>query len=74
MGYADRFYFGQGKLIVKTSASSVDINDGISSKTVAVSGGVASALLPPTKSYTVTANDKVQDIYVSYGDCIEIEL
>lgn len=70
MGYIDRFYYGQAKLIVHaTTGSQVSVSDGSRTWTDTTSSNVAEFLLPGTKKYTVTVSDTSKDVFLSYGSC-----
>lgn len=71
MGYADRFYYGQGKLIIQTEKPQVTITDGERSWEVSGSGTL---FVPGTNKYLVTAGDDSKEIYVSYGACEKVEI
>lgn len=70
MGYADRFYYGQCKLVVKTSGH-VTVTDG--NKTWEGDGNTT-FMLPGTHKYTISSGGKTTDIYAGYGDYITKEI
>ena len=65
MGYADRFYYGQCKLIVNKD---VTVTDGTKEWTG------RTFMLPGTQKYTVSDGENTKDIYAGYGDCINLEM
>lgn len=70
MGYTDKFYYGQGKLII-TSKSKVTVTNGEKSYEL---NGSGTLFVPGTNRYLVTAGSAQKEIYVSYGDCIKVEI
>lgn len=70
MGIIDRFYYGQGKLIVNApSGSKVTATDG--DRTWEGTGN-CSFLLPGTKRYIVTCGSNEQAVELSFGACKSI--
>lgn len=65
MGYADRFYYGQCKLVVNTTKPRVTITDGTNSWELSGSGTV---MLPGTNRYIVEASGIQRSVYAGYGD------
>lgn len=73
MGFIDRYYYGQAKLIVHaTTGSTVTVSDGTRTWTDTTSSNVAEFLLPGTKRYSVTVADDTKYAYLSYGSCAVI--
>lgn len=68
MGYADRFYYGQCKLTVKTSGH-VTVSDG--TRVVAEGDNNPTFMLPGTKKYIING---AHAVYAGYGDCIVKEI
>ena len=70
MGIIDRFYYGQGKLIVNApSGAKVVVKEG--SKTWESTGN-SSFMLPGTKRYIVTCGSNEQAVELSFGACKSI--
>ena len=70
MGYADRFYYGQCKLEIKTSGHVLvtDVNKRWEGD------GNCTFMLPGTQKYTISVGDKTEEIYADYGDYILKEI
>lgn len=60
MGYVDKFYYGQAKIVNDTNTSIV-----VDGKTIEPGGY---AMVKGTESYTING----KEIYAGYGDCIRI--
>ena len=78
MGYDDRYYYGQCKLVVKRSraAGAADFTAKSEDFTYTgrvESGATVSMLISPGKEYTVTCQNTSKTIYAGYGDCIKVE-
>lgn len=73
MGYADKYYYGQNKLIVNNpSGGEVTVTDG--KTTWALTGSKVTFMLPNTNKYVVTTGSKRQEVFMGYGDCKEITI
>lgn len=70
MGFVDRYYYGQAKLIVHaTTGSSITVTDGTRTWTGTSSSNVAEFLLPGTNKYSVSVADVSKNVYLSFGAC-----
>lgn len=74
MGYADKFYYGQNKLIVNAPSGKASVTDGERTWEETISNGKAVFMLPNTRKYTVTVGSNTQDVYLGYGECANITL
>lgn len=67
MGFVDRFYYGQARLIVNApSGSKVTVSEG---GRTWEGTGKCDFLLPGTKRYTVTCGGTTKTVALSYGAC-----
>lgn len=76
MGYVDKFYYGQAKLIVAASSGTeIEVSDGTRtwSDTVGQAGKVE-FLVPGTKEYSVSDGNDTKSAYLSFGDCQMISM
>lgn len=74
MGYIDRYYFGQAKLIVQApSGKSVSITDGVSTWTGTTADKKAEFILPGTSRYVVTIDTEDKQVFLDYGDCQKVD-
>lgn len=75
MGYIDRRYFGNGRLVLSSSEDSKEVDVTIDGETTTITvAGREDIAIPPRTMVTVESDGNKAEIPFGYGNCICLNL